>query len=46
MVKTGLGGYHGNKGGIGIRFMIDDSSFCFVNSHVKITVRYFLPLKK
>ena len=32
--KTGLGGYHGNKGGLATRFIIDDSSFCFVNCHL------------
>lgn len=33
-VKTGLGGYHGNKGGLAVRMMIDDSSLCFVNCHL------------
>ncbi|KKA26138.1 hypothetical protein TD95_004885 [Thielaviopsis punctulata] len=33
-VKRGMGGYHGNKGAIVIRFMIDDSSLCFVNCHL------------
>ncbi|CAN6607614.1 hypothetical protein TRVA0_003S03268 [Trichomonascus vanleenenianus] len=33
-VKTGLGGLHGNKGGIAVRMMIDDSSLCFVNCHL------------
>lgn len=32
--KTGLGGFHGNKGGIAVRLMVDDSSICFVNSHL------------
>ncbi|KAJ3349513.1 hypothetical protein HDU91_006376 [Kappamyces sp. JEL0680] len=34
LVKTGLGGLYGNKGGISTRFMIGDSSFCFVNTHL------------
>ncbi|KAI8839540.1 Endonuclease/exonuclease/phosphatase [Chytriomyces cf. hyalinus JEL632] len=33
-VKTGMGGLHGNKGGIGLRIVLDDSSFCFVNCHM------------
>lgn len=33
-IKTGLGGYHGNKGGLAVRLMIDDSSLCFVNCHL------------
>ncbi|KAG5359221.1 putative inositol polyphosphate 5-phosphatase C9G1.10c [Yarrowia sp. E02] len=33
-VKTGLGGYHGNKGAVCIRFTIADSSLCFVNVHL------------
>lgn len=32
--KTGLGGLHGNKGGIAVRLMVDDSSICFVNCHL------------
>ncbi|KAF8972404.1 hypothetical protein BGZ52_010028, partial [Haplosporangium bisporale] len=31
MVKTGLKGYHGNKGGIATRLIIDDTSISFVN---------------
>ncbi|KAI8922982.1 hypothetical protein BC831DRAFT_55629 [Entophlyctis helioformis] len=34
MVKTGLGGYHGNKGGISTRFLWNDTSLCFVNCHL------------
>ncbi|KAK9447033.1 Endonuclease/exonuclease/phosphatase [Limtongia smithiae] len=33
-VKTGLGGLHGNKGAIIMRFTLDDSSLCFVNCHL------------
>jgi hypothetical protein len=33
-VKTGLGGYHGNKGSVSVRFLLDDSSVCFVNAHL------------
>lgn len=33
-VKTGLGGLHGNKGGLVVRMLLDDSSICFVNSHL------------
>ncbi|KAG9070507.1 hypothetical protein KI688_008045 [Linnemannia hyalina] len=34
MVKTGLKGYHGNKGGIATRFIVDDTSISFVNCHL------------
>lgn len=34
IVKTGLSGYHGNKGAVISRFVIDDGSFCFVNCHL------------
>lgn len=34
VVKTGLGGLHGNKGAIATRLVIDDTSFCFVNCHL------------
>lgn len=33
-VKTGMGGRHGNKGGILARFVIDDTSLCFINCHL------------
>lgn len=33
-VKRGLGGLHGNKGALVIRFLIDDSSLCFINCHL------------
>ncbi|GAA5978401.1 hypothetical protein JCM10908_004340 [Rhodotorula pacifica] len=33
-VKTGMGGRYGNKGAILSRFVIDDSSFCFINCHL------------
>ncbi|BFZ60028.1 hypothetical protein YB2330_001050 [Saitoella coloradoensis] len=33
-VKTGLGGLHGNKGALVLRFVLDDTSFCFVNCHL------------
>ena len=33
-VKTGLKGRYGNKGGIVIRFTLDDTSLCFVNCHL------------
>ncbi|RKO99173.1 hypothetical protein CXG81DRAFT_14883 [Caulochytrium protostelioides] len=34
LVKTGMGGYHGNKGAVVMRVLIDDTSFCFVNCHL------------
>jgi len=33
-IKTGLAGLHGNKGAVVIRFLLDDSSLCFVNCHL------------
>ncbi|KAL6849125.1 hypothetical protein ACO1O0_008655 [Amphichorda felina] len=33
-VKRGMGGLHGNKGAVAVRFRIDDSSVCFVNCHL------------
>ncbi|KAK7747161.1 hypothetical protein SLS62_009103 [Diatrype stigma] len=33
-IKRGMGGLHGNKGAIVVRFLIDDTSLCFVNCHL------------
>ena len=33
-VKRGLGGLHGNKGALIMRFVLDDSSMCFINCHL------------
>ncbi|KAL4960991.1 putative inositol polyphosphate phosphatase [Aspergillus stella-maris] len=33
-VKRGMGGLHGNKGALVFRFILDDSSLCFVNCHL------------
>ncbi|KAH7165746.1 hypothetical protein EDB81DRAFT_838434 [Dactylonectria macrodidyma] len=33
-VKRGMGGLHGNKGAVAVRFRIDDSSICLVNCHL------------
>ncbi|OCH87674.1 DNase I-like protein [Obba rivulosa] len=33
-VKRGMGGRYGNKGGIVARFVIDDTSICFINCHL------------
>lgn len=33
-VKRGMGGLHGNKGCLILRFLIDDSSVCLVNCHL------------
>jgi len=35
IVKTGLAGTLGNKGGIAIRFNVDETSLCFINSHLE-----------
>lgn len=34
IVKTGLGGRYGNKGGIIVEFKVGTTSFCFVNCHL------------
>ncbi|MCJ1398955.1 hypothetical protein MMC11_002156 [Xylographa trunciseda] len=33
-VKRGLGGLHGNKGALILRFILNDTSLCFVNCHL------------
>lgn len=33
-VKRGMGGLHGNKGAVAVRFRIDDTSICLVNCHL------------
>ena len=33
-VKTGLAGYWGNKGAVGVRFEIDEKSIVVINSHL------------
>ncbi|WFC93797.1 hypothetical protein MBRA1_000420 [Malassezia brasiliensis] len=33
-VKTGLGGHYGNKGALVSRFLVYDTSFCFINCHL------------
>lgn len=33
-IKRGMGGRYGNKGGIVARFIIDDTSVCFINCHL------------
>ncbi|KAH6648919.1 Endonuclease/exonuclease/phosphatase [Truncatella angustata] len=33
-VKRGMGGLHGNKGAIVVKFMLDDTSMCFINCHL------------
>ncbi|KAJ5050942.1 uncharacterized protein L3040_002809 [Drepanopeziza brunnea f. sp. 'multigermtubi'] len=33
-LKRGLGGHHGNKGALIVRFVLDDTSMCFVNCHL------------
>lgn len=43
-VKTGMGGRHGNKGGILARVVIDDTSLCFINCHLVRSVD-LLPLR-
>ncbi|KAI5300591.1 hypothetical protein KEM56_002340 [Ascosphaera pollenicola] len=33
-VKRGMGGLHGNKGALVLRFLIEDTSICLVNCHL------------
>ena len=33
-IKCGLGGHYGNKGALVTRFILDDSTLCFVNAHL------------
>ncbi|KAN0099436.1 putative PI phosphatase group protein-like protein [Hyaloscypha variabilis] len=33
-VKRGMNGLHGNKGALIIRFVLDDTSMCFINCHL------------
>lgn len=33
-VKTGFGGFFGNKGGVSLRFTLNGNSFCATNSHL------------
>jgi len=35
VVKLGAGGSLGNKGAVCMRFIFADSSFCFVNCHLR-----------
>ena len=34
MTQTGLRGMSGNKGAVGIRFEVNDTSFCFLTAHL------------
>lgn len=33
-VKRGMGGLHGNKGALVVRFVLDNTSLCFINCHL------------
>ncbi|TVY71165.1 putative inositol polyphosphate 5-phosphatase [Lachnellula suecica] len=33
-VKRGMGGLHGNKGALVVRFLLDNTSMCFINCHL------------
>lgn len=38
--KTGMGGRYGNKGALLSRFVIDDTSICFINVHLAAGQRH------
>lgn len=40
--KTGMGGLYGNKGALLCRFVVDDTSLCFVNCHLAAGQRHKL----
>lgn len=35
IIKLGVGGNFGNKGGVLVRLNIDNSSLCFINCHLE-----------
>lgn len=39
-IKLGMHGLHGNKGALLVRFLVDDSSLCFLNCHLAAGQRH------